>query len=74
MPFHKYTATASAPWWEGIDPSHPHYGRALALSQFVRSIYRGPSLMMSVRKIAYRERCVKHWRYYLAHGAPPPED
>lgn len=73
MPLRRYvSAPTDDPWWAGIeDSAHPHYARALQLDRFARNLARGPSLMMSARKLAYRQRCIDHWRYYLDNGVPP---
>lgn len=69
--YQKHTPTDEEPWWEDMTPAHPHYGRALQLSSFVAAIRRGPSLMMNKRRIAYRQRCIENWQYYLENGESP---
>lgn len=69
--YQRHTPTDEEPWWEGMTPARPHYGRALQLSSFVADIKRGRSLMMKARRIAYRQRCLDNWQYYLENGVPP---
>lgn len=72
--YQRRQATEQEPWWKGItDSTDPRYDRALQLSQFAAQIARGVTVMMRPRRLAYRRRCVEHWRHYLEHGAPPEE-
>lgn len=71
--YQHHTPSADEPWWEGMTPAHPHYDRALQLSQFLAAVEHGPTTLMRPRRLAYRARCVAHWQHYLAHGAPPTD-
>ena len=72
MPY--YRATPEEPWWSVVTTTaDPYYERARTLSQFARDVARGPTLMMHKRRLAYRQRCIRHWQYYLDHGVPPDE-
>jgi hypothetical protein len=66
-----HTPSQEEPWWADMTPAHPHYNRALQLSNFLRDIRRGPSLLMKARKLAYRQHCIDNWQHYLETGVPP---